>query len=187
MKVLMTFCITWPQPGQGAWNLCSLRAQGKQVIRWAVRPWMILPFRGRTRHSLQGSSKASGWHSVSMSSVSWLSPSELSCKWGWSWEGPFPFDDEADDGGMFLETWCEGRTTGSDTVLRQSGMSIPSSSSSSSLSGRELQAGMSGTEMECTRRGQSLYQSFRRAQQRMQYRWRGVLNLRHSEHCHASC
>lgn len=190
INVLMTFCIIWPHPGHGALNLCNLRAQGKQVIMWPVRPWMMLPLRGRTRHSLQGSSMASGWHSVSMYRASWLSPSELSCEW-LICEGPFPLDEEVDDGGRFLETWCDGRTTGSDTVLWQSGMSIPSSSSSSSSSsslwGCEAQAVMSGTEMECTRRGQSLYQSFRRAQQRMQYLWSGVLNLRHSEHCHESC
>lgn len=77
--------------------------------------------------------------------------------------------------------------TGSDTVLVQSGTSMPASlSSSSSWAVREPHAGMSGTEREWASRGTSLYQFFRRAQQRTQYLWRGVLYFLHSVHCHAS-
>lgn len=45
---------------------------------------------------------------------------------------------------------------------------------------------MSGTEREWASRGTSLYQFLRRAQQRTQYLWRGVLYFLHSVHCHAS-
>lgn len=149
-NILMTFWMIWPHPGHGAWHLCSFRAQGKQVSMCAVRPWMMLPSRGRTRHNLQGSSMTSR--------ASWL-----------SWElwtirrGALPLAD-AGEAGNSRDTQCEGRMTGSETVLGQSGTSMPSSSSSFS----SLESGRSGTETECARRVQSLYQSLRRAQQRMQ-------------------
>lgn len=178
----------FPHPGQGAWNLCSFLAHGKQVIRWAVRPWIIFPLRGRTRHSLQGSKSASGLtSSISMVRFPWLSPPE-SCSSLWKLEGhgPLPFPVAIVGNGRSAVKW-EGKITGSETVLLQSGMSMPVSlSSSSSLVVRELHAGMSGTEREWTSRGTSLYQFLRRAQQRTQYLWRGVLNFLHSVHCHAS-
>lgn len=184
----MTFWMIFPHPGQGAWNLCSRLAQVKQVIRWAVRPWMMLPLRGRTRHSLQGSSRASGrTSSTSMPRLSWLSPAD-----GSSFgkpaddQGGFPLPASTVGRGRSAVAW-DGRTTGSDTVLLQSGTSTPASlSSSSSWAVRELHAGMSGTESEWESRGTSLYQFLHSAQQRTQYFWWGVLNFLHSVHCHAS-
>lgn len=178
----------FPHPGQGAWNLCSLLAQGKQVSRWAVRPCIIFPFLGRTRQSLQGSSRASGLtSSTSMPRLSWLSPSETaSSLWKLEDHGALPFPVSAMGNGRSAVEW-EGKITGSDTVRVQSGTSMPPSlSSSSSWVVRELHAGISGTEREWASRGTSLYQFFWRAQQRMQYRWRGVLYFLHSVHCHAS-
>lgn len=147
-NILMTFWMIWPQPGQGAWHLCSLRAQGKQVSMCAVRPWMMLPSRGRTRHSLQGSSMTSR--------PSWLSWELWSTR-----RGALPLADTG-EAGKLRDTQCEGRMTGSETVRGQSGTSMPSSSSSSLWSGR------SETETECARCVQSLYQSLRSAQQCMQ-------------------
>lgn len=188
MNILITFWIIFPHPGQGAWNLCSLLAHGKQVSRWAVRPCIIFPLRGRTRQSLQGSSSASGLtSSTSMPRFSWLSPSE-SCSSLWKTEGlgPLPFPVTIVGNGRSAVE-CEGRMTGSETVLLQSGTSMPVSlSSSSSWVMSELHAGMSGTEREWASRGTSLYQFFLRAQHRTQYLWRGMLYFRHSVHCHAS-
>lgn len=175
----------FPHPGQGAWNLCSLLAQGKQVSRWAVRPCMIFPFLGRTRQSLQGSSRASGLtSSTSMPRLSWLSPSDRgSSLWKLADHGALP---STVGNGRSAVEW-EGKITGSDTVLVQSGTSMPASlSSSSSWAVRELHAGISGTEREWASLGTSLYQFFCRAQQRTQYLWRGVLYFLHSVHCHAS-
>lgn len=178
----------FPHPGQGAWNLCSLLAQGKQVRRWAVRPCMIFPFLGRTRQSLQGSSRTSGLtSSTSMPRLSWLSPSESgSSLWKLEDHGALAFPVIIVGSGRSAVEW-EGKITGSDTVLVQSGTSMPASlSSSSSWAVRELHAGISGTEREWASRGTSLYQFFRSAQQRTQYLWRGVLYFLHSVHCHAS-
>lgn len=171
MNVFITFCMICPQPGHGAWNLCSFLAQVKQVSRWAVRPCIILPLRGRIRHSLQGSNRASGLTSTSIPRLSWLSPPESCSSLGRPRGlGPLPFPGTP-GGSRRSGVECEGRMTGSDTVLRQSGTSMPvslSSSSSSSRGARELHAGMSGTESEWTNRGTSLYQFLRRAQQRTQ-------------------
>lgn len=164
----MTLWMIWPQPGHGERNLCNFLAQEKQVIRCAVRPWMMFPLRGRTWHRLQGSRMASDVSFIPCpkSSRSRLSPWELSSP-SETHEGVSraAFRVRALLGGSGLSERWEGRMTGSDTVLRQSGISIPSSCSASCPT---TLAGMSGTEMECTSRGQSLYQSLRRAQQRMQ-------------------
>lgn len=184
----MTFWMILPHPGQGAWNLCSLFAHGKQVSKWAVRPCMIFPLRGRTRQSLQGSNRASDFtSSTSMPRLSWLSPSDsCSSLWKLEGQGPLPLPESIVGKGRSAVEW-EGRMIGSDTVLLQSGTSIPVSlSSSSSWVERELHAGMSGTEREWASRGTSLYQFLRKAQQRTQYFWWGVLYFLHSVHCHAS-
>lgn len=178
----------FPHPGQGAWNLCSLLAQGKHVSRWAVRPCIMFPLRGRTRQSLQGSNSASGLtSSTSMPRFSWLSPPDsTSSLWKLEGHGRLSFPIAIGGSGRSAVEW-EGRVTGSDTVRVQSGTSKPVSlSSSSSWAMRELHAAMSGTESEWTSRGTSLYQFFCRAQQRTQYFWRGVLYFLHSVHCHAS-
>lgn len=177
-----------PHPGQGALNLCNFLAHGKQVKRWAVGPWIIFPLRGRTRHSLQGSNSSLSFSSsISMPGLSWLPPPEsFPSLWKPGGQGPFTLPVAIVGSGRSAVEW-EGRMTGSETVLLQSGMSMPVSlSSSSSLVGRELHAGMSGTEREWASRGTSLYQFLRRAQQRTQYLWRGVLYFLHSVHCQAS-
>lgn len=188
MNILITFWIIFPHPGQGAWNLCSLLAHGKQVSRWAVRPCIIFPLRGRTRQSLQGSNSASGLtSSTSIPRFSWLSPSE-SCSSLRKLDGhcAWLFPVIMVGRGRSAVEW-EGRMIGSDTVLLQSGTSMPVSlSSSSSWVASKLHAGMSGTEREWASRGTSLYQFLRRAQQRTQYLWLGVLYFLHSVHCHAS-
>lgn len=178
-----------PHPGHGAWNLCSRLAHVKQVSRWAVRPWMMLPLRGRTRQSRHGSSRASGrTSSTSMPRLSWLSPADEGSSWSTlaDDQGGFPLPDSTVGRGRSAVAW-DGRTTGSDTVRLQSGTSTPASlSSSSSWVTSEPHAGMSGTESECESRGTSLYQFLRSAQQRTQYFWWGVLNFLHSVHCQAS-
>lgn len=138
-----------------------------------MRPWIMFPLRGRTRQSLQGSNKASGLtSSTSIPRFSWPSPSEsCSSLWKAEGQGPLPLPADMVGSGRSAVEW-EGRMTGSDTVLLQSGTSMPVSlSSSSSWVARELHAGMSGTESEWASRGTSLYQFLRRAQQRTQYLW----------------
>ena len=73
-----------------------------------------------------------------------------------------------------------GLTTGADTVLLQSGTSIPSPSCFSGM------AVISDVEREWVNLEQSEYQSFLKAQQRKQYLLLGELNFLHSVHCHSS-
>lgn len=141
--VLMTFWMIWPQPGHGMWDLYSFLAQKKHVSRCAVRPWMRLPSRGRMWHIMHGRSRASR-------------PSWLSCKPCNERHGALPLLDVGTGAGRLREVRWEGRRTGSETVLGQSGTSMPSSFWSSG-------AGKSRASSR-----QSLYQSLRSAQQRMQ-------------------
>lgn len=84
-----------------------------------------------------------------MPRLSWLSPSESwPCLRKPEGRGPLPLLIPAVGIGRSAVEW-EGRLTGSEIVLLQSGTSMPVSlSSSSSWAERELHAGMSGTERE---------------------------------------
>ena len=81
---------------------------------------------------------------------------------------------------FFLLYVSLGLTTGADTVLLQSGTSIPSLSCFSGM------AVISDVEREWVNLEQSEYQSFLKAQQRKQYLLLGELNFLHSVHCHSS-
>lgn len=155
--VFTTICMGFLHTGHPIRVFCKLRAQWKHVTRWAVRPCTTFPFLGRCWQSLQGSKRgledssevSSDWQ---LKSVSVLSEKLLIL-------------DARSNGSKNCETLSgpRTRTIGADTVLRQSGMST-----ALSVSWELALAGSAGVERACTRRGQSEYQSLRKAQQRKQ-------------------
>lgn len=189
IKTLITSWISFLQIGHEAPAFFNLLAQWKQVTRWLVLPWIMFPSRGLFSHRLHGFKrfrqssmfsitvlcfKRLGDCSPMLEMVSWLSELWAKSKNSTELQGSKSFGFSS-----FLYTSL-GLTTGADTVLRQSGTSIPSLSFSSGI------AVMSDVEREWVNLEQSEYQSFLKAQHRKQYLLLGELNFLHSVHCHSS-
>lgn len=188
IKTLITNWISFLQTGHEAPVFLSLLAQWKQVVRWLVLPWIMFPSCGLFSHKLHGFKIL--WQSSIFSTsvlcsefsdcspilemVSWLS--EL---WAKSKNSTELQELKSLGFPSFIDTSL-GLTTGAETVLRQSGTSIPSLSFFSGT------AVISDVERECVNLEQSEYQSFLKAQQRKQYLLLGELNFLHSVHCHSS-
>ena len=188
-KTLITNWISFLQIGQEAPAFFSLLAQWKQVTRWPVLPWIMFPFRGLFSHRLHGfrrfwqtsmfsvsflCSKRLSDCSPMLDMVSWLSELWAKSKNSTELQGSKCFELSSF---MYVSL---GLTTGADTVLLQSGTSIPSLSCFSGM------AVISDVEREWVNLEQSEYQSFLKAQQRKQYLLLGELNFLHSVHCHSS-
>lgn len=188
IKTLITNWISFLQEGHEAPAFFSLLAHWKHVVKWLVLPWIMFPSRGLFSHKLHGfkiflkssilsvsvfCSERISACSLTLEMVSWLSELWAKSKNSTELQGlNLVFS-------SFKYTSL-GLTTGAETVLRQSGTSIPSFSFFSCM------AVILDVEREWVNLEQSEYQSFLKAQQRKQYLLLGELNFLHSVHCHSS-
>lgn len=185
MKVLITIWICFLHTGQGNRPFFNTFAQVKQATRWAVLPWTMFPFRGLFWHIRQGfsnslllsrdriSSSSFCLHLLYWSKDCLTSHPCARCMESTGLLGPW-------SGLTSVLHRSLDRTIGAETVLRQSGTSIPS------VSSLLWNMAILDVEREWTSLGQSENQSFRKAQQWKQYRLMGELNFLHLVHCQQS-